>query len=64
MVDNAMQVSRDDPAVSPLVTTFEDRLAESYNLVGGGEGPDFRNLMDSLEERRQPGTNVLRVRNV
>jgi len=64
MVDKAMATAEDDPAESPLVSTFEDRLAESYNLVGGGGGPDFRSLMESLERRRQPGTNVLRVRNV
>jgi len=64
MADKAIDARRFTPAESPLVSTFEDRLAESYNLVGGGDGPDFRRLMDSLERRRQPGTNVLRVRNV
>ena len=63
MVSKAMDSVIDAPAVSPLVSTLEERVADSYNLVGGGGGVDFRSLMDSLN-RRQRGTNVLRVRNV
>ena len=63
MVSKAMDSVIDAPAVSPLVSTLEDRIAESYNLVGGGTGADFHSLMESLN-RRQRGTNVLRVRNV
>jgi hypothetical protein len=62
MVDNAMQTAKGAPAVSPLVTTLDDRLAQSMDLVGGG-GPDFRRLMDSVGSRRK-SLNTLKVRNV
>jgi len=64
MATKAMDAFTDAPAVSPLANTIEERIAESYNLVGGGEGPDFRSLMERLDTRNQRGTNVLRVRNV
>ena len=64
MATKAMDAFTDAPAVSPLANTIEERIAESYNLVGGGEGPDFRSLMERLDSRNQRGTNVLRVRNV
>jgi len=62
MVDKAMQSTRRTPAEAPLVTTLDDRLAQSMDLVGGG-GPDFRRLMDSVDSRRR-SLNTLRVRNV
>ena len=62
MVDKAMQSTRRTPAETPLVTTLDDRLAQSMDLVGGG-GPDFRRLMDSVDSRRR-SLNTLRVRNV
>jgi hypothetical protein len=62
MVDKAMQIAKGTPAESPLVTTLDDRLAQSMDLVGGG-GPDFRRLMDSVNSRRK-SLNTLRVRNV
>lgn len=64
MATKAMNAVMDAPAVSPLTNTIEERIAESYNLVGGGGGPDFRSLMERLDNRNQRGTNQLRVRNV
>ena len=63
MVSKAMDSVIDAPAVSPLVSTLEERVADSYNLVGGGGGGDFHSLMDALG-RRQGHVNTLRVRNV
>ena len=62
MVTKAMQIAGRTPAEAPLVTTLDDRLAQSMDLVGGGS-PDFRNLMDSLNSRRK-SLNTLKVRNV
>jgi len=62
MVTKAMQIAGRTPAEAPLVTTLDDRLAQSMDLVGGGS-PDFRNLMDSLNNRRR-SLNTLKVRNV
>jgi hypothetical protein len=64
MATKAMNAFMDAPAASPLTNTIEERIAESYNLVGGGGGPDFRSLMERLDNRNQRGTNQLRVRNV
>ena len=63
MVSKAMDSVIDAPAVSPLVSTLEGRVADSFNLVGGGGGGDFHSLMDALG-RRQGHVNTLRVRNV
>ena len=62
MVDNAIRAASGSPVESPLVATLDDRLAQSMDLVGGG-GPDFRRLMDSVNNRRK-SLNTLRVRNV
>ena len=62
MAQTAMQAAKGTPAVAPLVTTLDDRLAESMDLVGGN-GPDFRRLMDSVGSRRK-SLNTLKVRNV
>ncbi len=62
MVDNAIRAASGSPMESPLVATLDDRLAQSMDLVGGG-GPDFRRLMDSVNNRRR-SLNTLRVRNV
>ena len=66
MAANAIAEGALNPAESPLVTTLDDRLAESHGLVGGGDTPDFRNLMDSLAHRRrgQGGASRLKVRDV
>lgn len=63
MASNAMNTATASPAVSPLVTTLEERLAESYNLTGGTTSGDFGNLMDTLNRRRRSSAR-LRVRNV
>jgi len=62
MAQKAMQAANLSPAETPLVTTLDERLAQSMDLVGGG-GPDFRNLMDSVQNRRK-SLNTLKVRNV
>jgi hypothetical protein len=62
MAQTAMQAAKGTPAAAPLVTTLDDRLAESMDLVGGN-GPDFRRLMDSVGSRRK-SLNTLKVRNV
>jgi len=62
MVDSALRAHGANPAESPLVATLDDRLAESMDLVGGN-APDFRRLMDSVDSRRR-SLNTLRVRNV
>ena len=64
MAMKAINAAQDAPAVSALTNTMEERIAESYNLVGGGGGPDFQNLMDRLNNQGRRGTNTLRVRNV
>ena len=63
MAQRAIDAAMYSPVESPLVTTLDDRLAESMNLVGGENTPDFRKLMDSLNNRRK-SVNTLRVRNV
>jgi hypothetical protein len=64
MAMKAINGAQDAPAASPLANTIEERIAESYNLVGGGGGPDFKNLMDRLNNQNRRGTNTLQVRNV
>jgi hypothetical protein len=64
MAEKALASRQAAPAQSPLLATFEDRLAESYNLVGVEGETDFRRLMDSLNRRRRQPGNVLDVRNV
>lgn len=63
MVQKAMQAAVGAPAESELVTTLDERLAQSMDLVGGEGAPDFRRLMDSVNNRRK-SLNTLRVRNV
>jgi len=63
MAQRAIDARTYSPAESLLATTLDDRLAESMNLVGGENTPDFRHLMDSLNNRRK-SVNTLRVRNV
>ena len=62
MVNNAMTTLGRSPVESPLVSTLDERLAESYNLTGGSN-PNFNTVMDAIN-RRRTGSSALRVRNV
>ena len=62
MVNNAMTTLGRSPVESPLVSTLDERLAESYNLTGGSNS-NFNTVMDAIN-RRRTGSSALRVRNV